>query len=133
MRLLLTLTSNDAEQEFMRFRRRKIRNAKTPLVFFERVVDLWKKLLSEAQETTAKIKNSHLFLTPFAIEEIRKRIILSKKYSVNNSTSSVYIDILPEDRLSTLPNHIKFKHLDNSLIHRFTYECNIETGYRSYS
>jgi hypothetical protein len=82
IQLLNVLTSNDAEQEMMRFKRRNIRNAKSPLHFFMLVVELWKDLIEKCLHTTKIIKRRNHFLTPYAIELLQERIAYANLFKV---------------------------------------------------
>lgn len=123
MQLLLMTTSNDAEQEFMRFKRRKIRNSKTPLQFFEGVLNLWVDLLNDAKFTSAQLVATDSFLTSYAKEQIGLRVQLSKKYIAEDN--AVFCYVTPEDRQNNLPHHTQYKDMDKSVTHRFTYACDV--------
>jgi hypothetical protein len=124
MQLLLMTTSNDAEQEFMRLKRRKIRDSKTPLQFFEGILSLWVDLLSEATITSSQLSATSAFLTSYAKEQILQRVQLSKKFTAEDS--SVFCHVTAEDRQKNLLHHTKFKDIDKSSTHRFSYACDIE-------
>jgi hypothetical protein len=126
VQLLMTTTSNDAEQEFMRMKRKKIRDSETPLEFFMRVVDFWDEFLAECLKTTREIKSKNLFITPYATNQLREKMELSKLFTISVDGDSVYLDVTPQERKNYLKHHTKFRNTNKNSIHRFKYKCNID-------
>ena len=117
--LLGQTTSNDAEQEMMRFKRENIRSAKSPLEFFQAVVVLWQRLVAEAVFTTQTCLETRQMSTPYAITTL-KHLRKSATNCIQRG-NEITVSVTAQDRKLLLSSHTQYSKLDMSVVHVFRY------------
>ena len=70
VRMLGTITSNDAEQEMMRLKKSKIRKGK-PFEVLTNVMNLWVRLINEASTESQTLLDEGKFLTKYALKGLK--------------------------------------------------------------
>ncbi len=107
VRMLGTITSNDAEQEMMRLKKSKIRKGK-PFEVLTNVMNLWVRLINEASTESQTLLDEGKFLTKYALKEINSRIVAAKSLTVDVTNPMVtYCTLSSQDR-DEVPLRISF-------------------------